>query len=226
MNKDGVTINELSKMANVTVRTIRFYTDEGVLDEPAGRDRYARYTRRHYLQLNAARTLKERYLPLRVIRDQMASLSEGELERLAGPVPPHIEERFNDVESVEEATNPHIVAAQQLSPVVTLSYHRRASAPSEPDFEVASHNDATYDFLSTASVQEPKHKPTYTVPRDMRVMRQAPSYAPAAPASAVPAIGDVWHRIVISPSMELHVRGDGMEEAGGIRRMLASLRRR
>jgi DNA-binding transcriptional MerR regulator len=54
MNRDGVTINELSRMANVTVRTIRFYTDEGVLDEPAGRDRYARYTRRHYLQLNAA----------------------------------------------------------------------------------------------------------------------------------------------------------------------------
>ena len=37
MTRDGVTINELSKMANVTVRTIRFYTDEGVLDEPAGR---------------------------------------------------------------------------------------------------------------------------------------------------------------------------------------------
>ena len=112
MNKDGVTINELSKMANVTVRTIRFYTDEGVLDEPAGRDRYARYTRRHYLQLNAARTLKERFLPLRVIRDQMASMSESELERLAGPVPAAIDARFNDVESIVNASVAHVVAAQ------------------------------------------------------------------------------------------------------------------
>jgi len=60
MSKDGVTINELSKMANVTVRTIRFYTDEGVLDEPAGRDRYARYTRKHYLPCSVTLALKRR----------------------------------------------------------------------------------------------------------------------------------------------------------------------
>ncbi len=221
MNKEGVTINELSKMANVTVRTIRFYTDEGVLDEPAGRDRYARYTRRHYLQLNAARTLKERYLPLRVIRDQMASLSETELERLAGPVPAHIEDRFNDVESIAES---HIVAAQQLTSMVAMSHVRMAFSPSETEYSAPPLNETKFDFLSNATVHEEKSKPSYAVPRDLRVMRQPQSATPTAQSGS--ATGDVWHRIVISPSMELHVREDGMQEAGEIRRILASLRKR
>ena len=38
-------------------------------------------------------------------------------------------------------------------------------------------------------------------------------------------LGDVWHRITISPTMELHVREDGMNELGEIKRILASLRR-
>jgi DNA-binding transcriptional MerR regulator len=226
MNKDGVTINELSKMANVTVRTIRFYTDEGVLDEPAGRDRYARYTRRHYLQLNAARTLKERYLPLRVIRDQMASLSEAELERLAGPVPPHIEARFNDVENSEDATNAHIIAAQQLTSVANVAHHTLSLPALDSEYTATTLNQTGIDFLSAGTIREAKSKPTYTVPREIRTMRTALSHAPVAPMSTTPTIGDVWHRIVISPSMELHVREDGMQEAGEIRRILASLRKR
>lgn len=219
MNKDGVTINELSKMANVTVRTIRFYTDEGVLDEPAGRDRYARYTRRHYLQLNAARTLKERFLPLRVIRDQMASMSESELERLAGPVPAAIDARFNDVESIVNASVAHVVAAQLLAPVASMSHQARSFAPLNTDYSATTVNETGFDFLSNALHEEPV-KPVFNpvVERGFALQNQ--------PAQSSTTIGDVWHRIVISPSMELHVREDGMQEAGEIRRILASLRKR
>lgn len=219
MNKDGVTINELSKMANVTVRTIRFYTDEGVLDEPAGRDRYARYTRRHYLQLNAARTLKERFLPLRVIRDQMASMSESELERLAGPVPAAIDARFNDVEGIESATAAHIIAAQQLAPAASMLHQVRSFAPVDNDLSAKSLNESEFNFLSN-TVHEETLKPTFTMQSSRGFVRQSQPTQPATTTS------DVWHRIVISPSMELHVREDGMQEAGEIRRILASLRKR
>ncbi len=219
MNKDGVTINELSKMANVTVRTIRFYTDEGVLDEPAGRDRYARYTRRHYLQLNAARTLKERFLPLRVIRDQMASMSESDLERLAGPIPTPIEARFNEAEGIESATAAHIIAAQQIASVASMPHHVRSFAPLDNDLSAKSLNESEFDFLSETVHEEPI-KPKFTMQSDRGLVRHN------QPAQPVNAIGDVWHRIVISPSMELHVREDGMQEAGEIRRILASLRKR
>lgn len=203
MNKDGITINELSKMANVTIRTIRFYTDEGVLDEPAGRDRYARYTRRHYLQLSAAKTLKAMFLPLRVIRDRIASLNDHELEALAGPVPADVETRF------AEAEHSHMALAE--SSVFVLNQVRNAPisqrtmryAPVRPPRE-------QYDFDDELSA------PLSQIHPSLLTRTVAPS-----------STSDVWHRIAVSANIELHVREEAMqEEAGEIRRILATLRKR
>lgn len=211
MSKDGITINELSKMAQVTVRTIRFYTDEGVLDEPAGRDRFARYTMRHYLQLCAAKNLKERYLPLRVIRDQMASLNDQELERLAGPVPAEIVSRFAEVDAGIDAIETHVYAVREVEQLQHAQQSSTADsiAPTSPAIAM----QIMADNLFSDDVQE------YSVP-GMFVGKSAKSSR-----RAINSVGDVWHRIVISPSMELHVREDGMDEAGEIRRILAALRK-
>ncbi len=219
MNKDGITINELSKMAQVTVRTIRFYTDEGVLDEPAGRDRYARYTRKHYLQLNAARTLKERYLPLRVIRDQMASLNESDLERLAGPTPALIEARFKEAEGFGQYDAVLFSAPQRFSNVESLSEEALLFAPLLADLSEEIAQEKEISMLKNV-MQERILFPKIAAPMHRGVVRQKESVGAAQP------IGEAWHRIVISPSMELHVREDGMQEAGEIRRILASLRKR
>jgi DNA-binding transcriptional MerR regulator len=202
MNKDGITINELSKMADVTIRTIRFYTDEGVLDEPAGRDRYARYTRRHYLQLSAAKTLKAMFLPLRVIRDRIASLNDHELEVLAGPVPPEIEARF------AEAEHPRFMVAERQAFYLNEVQHAVVSAKDvrRAAMAPAAHRDDD-DALTAPFVQIHPSLLTRTV----------------APSST----SDVWHRIAISANIELHVREEAMqEEAGEIRRILATLRKR
>jgi len=203
MNKDGITINELSKMANVTIRTIRFYTDEGVLDEPAGRDRYARYTRRHYLQLSAAKTLKAMFLPLRVIRDRIASLNDNELEVLAGPVPADIEARFAEAElpRFALAETPAFVLNQARHDVVSPRTMRYAPLHSSVD------RDDNDDELTAPLAQIHPSLLTRTV---------APS-----------TTSDVWHRIAVSANIELHVREEAMqEEAGEIRRILATLRKR
>lgn len=206
MTKDGVTINELSKMAQVTVRTIRFYTDEGVLDEPAGRDRFARYTLRHYLQLCAAKHLKDRYLPLRVIRDQMASLNDQELERLAGPVPPEVAKRFAEVDSADVVSS-HVLAAVEVSEQV-----HNVNAPSIL-------RSAPMAMMAETLFDTDDVTMAYSTPDSF--LRKSDDSARRPVAS----VGDVWHRIVISPSMELHVREDAMHEAGEIRRILASLRK-
>lgn len=208
MSKDGVTINELSKMASVTVRTIRFYTDEGVLDEPAGRDRYARYTRKHYLQLCAAKQLKERFLPLRVIRDQIAPLNEPELERLAGPVPHEFEQRFSEA-AIEHELSEHVYAAAEL---------RRQTLPRNQLQSVDLFSPAVFTMPAAPALRQESVLFSELSDTDLTtdaVLRK----------QATATIGDVWHRITISPTMELHVREDGMNELGEIKRILASLRR-
>jgi DNA-binding transcriptional MerR regulator len=79
MNRELMTIRQLAERAGVTQRTIRYYTDEGLIDAPVDKVRTPRYTERHLLQLLAAAKLKAGYLPLRVIRARMAGMDDADL---------------------------------------------------------------------------------------------------------------------------------------------------
>lgn len=87
MNRQLMTIRQLADRANVTQRTIRYYTDEGLIDAPVDKVRMPRYTERHLLQLQAAAHLKASYMPLRVIRARLAGLGDAELRDLISSVP-------------------------------------------------------------------------------------------------------------------------------------------
>jgi hypothetical protein len=134
-------------------------------------------------------------------------------------VPAAIDARFNYAEGIEIATAADVIAAQQLAPVASMRHQLRAFAPAENDLSAKSLNESDFDFLSN-TVHEETLKPTFAMQSNRGFVRQSQPTQPATTTS------DVWHRIVISPSMELHVREDGMQEAGEIRRILASLRKR
>ena len=51
-------IDELSTLAGVTPRTVRYYIAEGLLDRPAGEKRGAHYLERHLAQLLLIRDRK------------------------------------------------------------------------------------------------------------------------------------------------------------------------
>lgn len=87
MNHQIMTIRQLADRAGVTQRTIRYYTDEGLIDAPVDKVRMPRYTDRHLLQLQAAAHLKAGYLPLRVIRARLAGLGDEELREIVASVP-------------------------------------------------------------------------------------------------------------------------------------------
>jgi len=79
MEKDKYLIHELAKMASVTVRTIRYYTDEGLLPQPILHGKYAYYTDDHLRRLELIRQMKDAFLPLREIRQTLNTLSEEEV---------------------------------------------------------------------------------------------------------------------------------------------------
>jgi DNA-binding transcriptional MerR regulator len=81
---DGMTARELAAKVGVTVRTLRFYTSEGVLQAPAFRGAATRYSREHLVRLAALRFLqRERRLRLPVIREYLKSVGPLEVARLA-----------------------------------------------------------------------------------------------------------------------------------------------
>jgi DNA-binding transcriptional MerR regulator len=75
-------IHELANQANVSVRTIRYYLDEGLLPPPQVKGRYALFNSEHLDRLELIRRLKDAYLPLKEIRQKMEALSGAEVSDL------------------------------------------------------------------------------------------------------------------------------------------------
>jgi DNA-binding transcriptional MerR regulator len=73
-------INELAKRASVSVRTIRFYIDEGLLPAPETRGRYTVYGAEYLDRLELIRRLKDSFLPLKEIRASLSALSWDEVQ--------------------------------------------------------------------------------------------------------------------------------------------------
>ncbi len=74
-------ISELAERAGTTIRTIRYYTDEGLLPQPETQGKYAYYNENHLNRLELIRRMKTAYLPLREIQQVMLSLTDDEVQK-------------------------------------------------------------------------------------------------------------------------------------------------
>ncbi|WP_299026980.1 MerR family transcriptional regulator [uncultured Thermanaerothrix sp.] len=90
MNEPGArtyTLQELAERCGVTPRTIRFYTEEGLLPPPLQEGRLGLYTDEHVERLELIRQLKAAFLPLREIHRLVNSLSSVEIRTLLESLP-------------------------------------------------------------------------------------------------------------------------------------------
>lgn len=72
-------LDDLTSLADVTVRTVRYYIAEGLLPPPLGAGRNASYTQEHLDRLRLITRLKEEYLPLKEIRRRLQSMTIDEI---------------------------------------------------------------------------------------------------------------------------------------------------
>jgi DNA-binding transcriptional MerR regulator len=78
-------IDELSSLAAVTPRTVRYYIAQGLLDRPEGEKRGAHYLRRHLEQLLLVRRWTDAGLSLERVRELIAGAPEDPPRRAAPP---------------------------------------------------------------------------------------------------------------------------------------------
>src|SRR5277367_4942342 len=74
------TIDELSRLTGVPVRTVRFYQSRGALMSPTLRARVAYYGEKHVERLKLIAQLQDRGLRIDAIRDLLTSFDRGELD--------------------------------------------------------------------------------------------------------------------------------------------------
>ena len=78
-------IDELSMLAGVTPRTVRYYIAEGLVDRPTGEKRGAHYVRRHLEQLLLIRRWTDAGLSLERVRELISGAPEDPAPRRAAP---------------------------------------------------------------------------------------------------------------------------------------------
>jgi DNA-binding transcriptional MerR regulator len=177
MKKENFLINELAQRAGTTVRTIRYYTNEGLLPQPDIQGKYAYYSQQHLNRLELIRRMKDAYLPLREIRQIIVSLSDEEVaQRLMEQIPSNQESepglKRNHVDSDEQSN-----ALEYISKLMNEQNVLRSTSASTP--------------------------PQFSQP----VKRSAPAPANLQVSNANYALveGETWQHIQLAPGIELNL---------------------
>ncbi len=71
---------ELSQLANVTPRTVRYYIQQGLLPSPGTMGPGTRYGDAHLARIRLIRQLQRQHLPLAEIRARLAALGDEEVQ--------------------------------------------------------------------------------------------------------------------------------------------------
>ncbi len=114
-----IRIDELAQRAGVPTRTIRYYTQQGLLPSPELQGRVGYYDGRHLDRLRLIKELQEkRYLPLSVIRSVIRHFEEGaDLETMLAPLDIVFQPRWDATEQ-REFTRGELARAAGVDPSV------------------------------------------------------------------------------------------------------------
>lgn len=123
---EGFDLPELSRVAGVTPRTIRYYVAQGLLPAPASRGPGARYERGHLDRLQLIKRLQNEHLPLSEIRKQLEQMDDDAVRAaLRTPVGPAESSALEYVRQVLAGGGPTartaLAASMSMSPAPEAS---------------------------------------------------------------------------------------------------------
>ena len=104
--KERYSIGELSTLAGVTPRTVRYYIAQGLLERPEGEKRGAHYLRRHLEQLLLVRRWTEAGLSLDRVRELLDGAPEDPPRRAAAPGSVEVWSRITVADGLEVHLEP------------------------------------------------------------------------------------------------------------------------
>jgi DNA-binding transcriptional MerR regulator len=177
-------LQDLSDLAGVTPRTIRYYIAQGLLPSPGKAGPGATYTDGHLNRLRLIKRLQRNHLPLAEIRSRLAALDDATVATLveAPASEPPADSAIEYIRSVLEGDR-------------------------SPDAEPW---DRTPDMNSPGSPISPPASPApgsefaLKVPA-YRLAESSQAYAETPAPTSTPDRSQ-WDRILLAPDVELHVR--------------------
>lgn len=130
-----VDLRELAESTGVSVRTIRFYQQQGLLDSPGHRGPGALYGARDIDRLRLLRMLQREHLPLAEIRKQLDAMSDDEVARALalGEAPVQRSSAAEYARRVLAESAPRSAAERELSERGAIFNEQEPSATNSAD---------------------------------------------------------------------------------------------
>ncbi|HLL49683.1 MAG TPA: MerR family transcriptional regulator, partial [Thermomicrobiales bacterium] len=193
-NRERMTLSELTKAADVSVRTVRYYIAEGLLPPPEGSGPGSAYTQGHLDRLRLIQRLKEAYLPLKEIRRRLSGFGDDDVRTLLTGG----EERVSaDLLSEPESSYDASLAGARDYLALMESGEGYRTEPMSLQFPPSSGPVA-------AAPSEPVPNPTPVRNRAQRAPVAAPIGAQADYKEGTPSnLPSLWHRIPLGDEAEL-----------------------
>jgi DNA-binding transcriptional MerR regulator len=197
MTTEELLIHELAERAGISVRTIRYYIEEGLLPQPTYQGKYSYYDLNYLDRLELIRRLKESYLPLREIREIMTSLTDDEVRM-----------KLNEQPSSSQIMNGPLPAPPAEKPGENaLRYIDRLME-----------DQTRYKTKGSSDKTEPK----FTRDNEIRIQPKV-NYLDASP---IDTDQETWQRITLAPGVELHLRYPQNPATQGLVRQLITFAKR
>lgn len=170
---------ELCDQAAVTVRTVRYYIQQGLLPNPGAGREARKYGLGHLHRLRLIRQLQREHLPLAEIRQRLSGLSDTDVAALVSPTAPTRDTLPTAREYLDQLLGP-----------------RKSSASESPP----GHPRASKGPMSAISRTPIPVTPIAGGPT-------ASAAAPDSPdPEAWPQAREQWEHLVLHDDVELHIR--------------------
>jgi DNA-binding transcriptional MerR regulator len=178
MTADEILIHELAERAGISVRTIRYYIDEGLLPQPSYQGKYSYYNLNYLDRLELIRRLKESFLPLREIREIMSSLTDDQVSKRLKELPLPSPKFSHEQKPPQPAAKPGAKALDYIDRVMDAQTRYRIKGTlDQPQPRSINKQDTFFETNINLSDQSP------IIDQD-----------------------EIWQRISLAPGVELHLR--------------------
>jgi DNA-binding transcriptional MerR regulator len=128
-----LTLTSLCERADVSVRTVRYYIQQGLLPAADRAGPGATYGLGHLDRLRLIRQLKEQHLPLAKIRRRIDGLSDTDVRSLLeGPKRPHAKTAADYVRSVLNPTSASAAPISSSTQARSRAKHAKATISTKP----------------------------------------------------------------------------------------------
>ena len=224
MAADTYSINDLSRLTGLNVRTIRYYLAQGLIPASGESGPGAHYGQGHLDRLRLIKRLQAQYLPNAEIRRRLAPLSDAEVGSLVADAEEQTQEAQtgsaldyirNLIAPSTETTSPSPGSAPSMpttapaapatpAPPASPSLLRRAFATAKPHDTTAEPHDAP--VMPSGTSGEPDASASYPRPalvglaEDRDVQRAEPTETSPQPERSQ------WERLTLAENIELHIR--------------------